>query len=81
MLKRNELKLDDIAIHFGDHVMMYGEKFDRLGDKQVQSRYAGFLSLEEKIKASKRYRQFQNHLETYFDKEFWECEASLRGRS
>lgn len=77
MLERGELKIDDLVIHLGDHVMMYGEKFTRLGDPLNQGRYASFIALHGKVKNSDRFRQFQDDLDTYFDEEFWECEASL----
>ena len=79
MVDRGELDFNDVINHFGDHIMVYGGKFRKLGDEQNQGRYDSFVALHAETNKSRQFRQFQDDLDTYFDKEFWECEASLKG--
>jgi hypothetical protein len=78
MLKRKELDFEDVALEYGDYIMMIGSKFkSHLEASEVEPKYHDLLELYRGTTSSKRYRQFQDELATYFDKEFWECESSL----
>jgi hypothetical protein len=78
LVQKRRIGFRDVELAYSEYIMVIGGLWGQQLDEYFRdSRYAPFLKLYKKIKASPLPKSVKNDLDLYFDQDFWLAEASL----